>query len=127
MKTPDRILFMFYITLLILFMTSGKSLAFRCGTHLVSDGDTREEVAYKCGDPDFVDSWEEERIYRDFRFERNVDPRTSDLERYRTPFLVKKNVKIDVWTYNLGSNRFTRFLTFENGILAEISTGKKGH
>ena len=34
------------------------SFALRCGTRLVSSGDTKFEVLQKCGEPDFVDSWE---------------------------------------------------------------------
>ena len=105
----------------------GAASAFRCGTQLVSDGDTRAEVIQKCGEPTFVDSWEEELIQRDFGAVRNFDPRTSKYEGSREPFLVKVQVKIDLWTYNLGSTQFTRYLRFENGILKEITTGAKGY
>jgi len=106
---------------------AGVSFAFRCGTNPVSEGDTKAEVVHDCGEPDYVDSWEEERIARDFRVERKYDPRTRSYQSYREPLLVKEKVKIDVWTYNLGSTRFTRYLTFENGILTEITTGEKGY
>jgi len=114
---------------LMVLITAGPSLAFRCGTSLVSEGDMRAEVARKCGEPDYIDSWEEERILRDFRTDRYDDPRTGSRRFYREPFLVKEKVKIDVWTwtYNLGSTQFTRYLTFENGVLVEITTGDKGY
>ena len=101
------------------------SQAFRCGTSLITEGDTKAEVAQECGEPDYVDSWEEERIARDFSSGRVVDPRTRSFERNRIPFLVKKTVKIEVWTYHLGPTHFTRYLTFENGILVDITTGEK--
>lgn len=117
----------FFLIVGAILISAGVSHPFRCGTRLVSDGDTKAQVIHKCGEPDVVDSWEEERIYRDFRFERENDPRTGDYRRNRSPFLVKENVKIDVWTYNLGVTRFIRYLTFENGVLTEIKTGDKGY
>ena len=93
----------------------------------MGEGDTRAEVIQKCGEPTFVDSWEEELIQRDFGAFRNYDPRTDRYEGYREPFLVKVQVKIELWTYNLGPTQFTRYLRFENGILKEITTGAKGY
>jgi hypothetical protein len=93
----------------------------------VGEGDTRAEVIQRCGDPNFVDSWEEELIQRDFGAVWNYDSRTGRYVGSRAPFLVKVQVKIDLWTYNLGSTKFTRYLRFENGILKEITTGAKGY
>jgi hypothetical protein len=101
--------------------------AFRCGTQLVGKGDTRAEVIQRCGEPNFVDSWKEELIQRDFGAVWNYDPRTGRYEGSRAPFLVKVQVKIDLWTYNLGSTKFTRYLRFENGILKKITMGAKGY
>lgn len=127
MNVYDKLSLVFSLIILTILVTAGTSFAFRCGTSLVNDGDTKVEVVHKCGEPDYVDSWEEERIYRDFHFTREYDRRTRSYRRYREPFLVKENVKIDVWTYNLGTTRFIRYLTFENGILTEITTGEKGY
>ena len=101
--------------------------AFRCGTQLVSLEDTRDEVLRMCGQPTSVDSWEEERILRDFRTYRDYDPRTSKDKWYREPFLVKVQVNIELWTYNPGSTQFIRYLRFENGTIKEITTGGKGY
>jgi len=127
MSVHSKILAIFFLTAMMVLDSAATAFAFRCGTRLVSEGDTRAEVAQKCGQPDYIDSWEEARFSRDFRVERPYDPRTRSYRSYREPFLVEETVKIDVWTYNLGSTRFTRYLTFENGILAEISTGQKGY
>jgi len=39
--------------------------------------------------------------------------------------------KMKLWnkrrTFNFGPTRFIRYLTFENGILTEINTGKRGY
>jgi len=127
MKNYYKWSMIFFLIVLMVLGTSVTGFSFRCGTSLVSEGDTRAEVARKCGEPDYVDSWEEERILRDFHVERDYDPRTRSYKFNREPFLVKEKVKIDVWTYNLGSTRFTRYLTFENGILTAIETGNKGY
>ena len=116
-----------FVAVLWVFGNVGAASGFRCGTRLVSEGDTRAEVIQKCGEPTFVDAWEEELIQRDFGAVRNYDSRTGRYEESREPFLVKIQVKIDLWTYNLGPTQFTRYLRFENGILKEISTGAKGY
>lgn len=127
MKKFIKLLSILFLSVAIVLVPAGMSFAFRCGTSLVSEGDTKARVVHKCGEPNFVDSWEEERIDRDFRVEREYDLPSRSNRSYREPFLVKEKVKIDVWTYNLGSTRFTRYLTFENGILTEITTGEKGY
>jgi hypothetical protein len=57
---------------------------------------------------------------------RDFDSESRRYTWYREPFLVKEQVKIEEWTYNLGTTRFVRYLRFENGILTEIRTGDKG-
>jgi hypothetical protein len=108
------------------FVFSDTSFALRCGTRLVSEGDTKAEVVYKCGEPGQVESWEEERIMRDYQ-EPLYQSRYREYLRYRDPFLVKEHVKIEEWTYNLGSSRLIRYLRFENGILRYIATGGYGY
>jgi hypothetical protein len=115
------------VAFLCVFGSVETASAFRCGTQLVGEGDTRAEVIQKCGEPTFVDSWEEELVQRDFGAVPDYDPRTGRYEGSRQPFLVKIQVKIELWTYNLGPTQFTRYLRFENGILREITTGAKGY
>jgi hypothetical protein len=119
-----------YVLSLIIFVVvlglSDASLAFRCGTRLVSEGDSKYEVVQKCGEPDYVESWEEDRIQRDFGLRREYDPEHRRYTWNREPFLVKEKVRIEEWTYNLGPTEFMRYLRFENGILTKISTGDKG-
>jgi hypothetical protein len=107
----------------------------RCGTEVVTEGDTSIQVLSTCGEPQYVDSWVEERIKRDFypyssynspyRSSFNVD-RYSNRNAYRQPFLVKEQVVIERWTYSFGSNRFIHYLFFENGVLMQISQGPRG-
>jgi hypothetical protein len=84
--------------------------AFRCGTHLVSEGDTRSEVIAKCGDP------------------TEVDQRTTILRRpivwiRGRPFNVGEGlveIPVEVWVYNLGPNKLMRRLRFEDGLLVDV-------
>ena len=107
----------------------------RCGTDVVTEGDTSVEVLSSCGEPQYVDSWVEERIKRDFYpYSSYNSPYNSSLNNdrysnrnaYREPFLVKENVVIERWTYSFGSNRFIHYLFFENGVLTQISQGARG-
>lgn len=119
-------LFLASLAVLVVVSTAGAG-DFRCGTRLVSEGDTKFEVLEKCGQPDFVDVRHESRIKRDF-FERSFERRDlDDPERYRFPLFVVEDVEIEEWTYNLGSQRFIRYLTFENGRLVDIKVGDYGY
>jgi hypothetical protein len=107
----------------------------RCGTDVITEGDTSVDVLSTCGEPQYVNSWVEERIKRDFypyssynspySSSFNSD-RYSNRNAYRQPFLVKEDVVIERWTYSFGSNRFIHYLFFENGVLTQISQGPRG-
>ena len=76
------------------------SAGFRCDPELVTDGMTPLEVLERCGEPEFELGWTD----------------------YRYPGLF---VRVDQWSYNLGSNRFRRLLIFENGRLVDIEERDK--
>jgi hypothetical protein len=111
---------------LVLFITFNTlpAHAFRCGTRLISEGDSKFRVLSTCGDPTHIEIWEEERIYRDYRAPRYRD---SENHIYRYPAFVKQLVTIERWTYNLGALKLIRHLIFENGSLVEITTGEHGY
>ena len=109
---------------LLIFLNSLPAHAFRCGTRLISEGDSKFRVLSTCGDPTHIEIWEEERIYRDYRAPRHRD---SENHIYRYPAVVKQLVTIERWTYNLGALKFIRYLIFENGSLVEITTGEHGY
>ena len=109
---------------LLFFFNSLPAHAFRCGTRLISEGDSKFRVLSTCGDPTHIEIWEEERIYRDYRAPRYRD---SENHIYRYPAVVKQLVTIERWTYNLGALKFIRYLIFENGSLVEITTGEHGY
>ena len=115
------------IAILFVFVSVSGASTFRCGTRLVSIEDTQYEVLHMCGEPTSIDAWEEERILRDHRTIRDYNPKTGKYERLKEPFFVRVLVNIELWTYNLGSTKFIRYLKFENGIVKKITTGDKGY
>ena len=102
-----RALFLASILASILF--GGDAFGFTCNNKIVSIGDTKAEVAMKCGEP----------VWRDAR-EEELTEKVDDKTRLRT------SVTIDEWTYNFGPNAFVRILTFSNGKLTEIREGGYG-
>ena len=93
--------------------------AFRCHGRLVYIGDPKTEVLSKCGKADHIEQWEE-----------NPNGYTSKIydyekERYQLPELIKGPIRFERWTYDLGSNQFTRYLFFQNGELYKIERGDK--
>ena len=93
---------------------------FRCGGGLVSVGDSSAKVFEKCGEPTKESKWEEGHntyISQIYDYEK---------ERYQLPELIKGPILMELWTYDLGSNKFIRYLHFANGRLIRIETGEKG-
>lgn len=89
----------------------------RCKGRIVSIGDSTFDVFSKCGDPDWSNTYEVERAAK-----RVYGPTGN-----RETLFVKEKVIVEEWTYNLGSTKFVRYLTFENGILVSIETGNYGY
>jgi hypothetical protein len=92
----------------------------RCQGRLVSIGDTKEEVLDKCDHPDKRDQWEEDH---NSTISQIYDYKT---ERYIAPKRIKQPIRMERWTYNMGTNKFIRYLNFQNGELIKIETGERG-
>ena len=104
------------------------AFAFRCGTRLISEGDRLPRVLEFCGEPDHVDTWQEELVFkRHYHSHRHTDRQASDRLSEPESLWVKKYVTVEQWTYNLGTSRLVRYLTFENGLLVRITTGEHGY
>jgi len=93
--------------------------ALRCHGRLVYIGDQKSDVLSKCGKPDDIEQWEE---MPDGYMSKTYD---YENERYQLPELIKGPILAERWTYHLGSNRFTRYLFFQNGELYKIERGDK--
>lgn len=88
----------------------------RCGAHLVNDGDTRAQVADKCGDPVEVEHRTILRRPAVWVHGRRVFVGNGEIE-----------VPVDLWVYNLGPNQFMRRVRFENGVVVAIDTLDYGY
>lgn len=94
----------------------------RCGTKLVSDGDTLYDVHTRCGDPKFKTRRMEQRTIRDWVSTPCVNSGS------QCGRMVERTVEVQVdeWTYDFGSTQFVRYVTFENGRLLRVDTGSYG-
>ncbi len=96
----------------------------RCNGRLVSTGDTTFDVLSLCGQPDFQNRRVEYRTLRHFV----QGPCVQRHGRVQCGYVAERTVEvvIDEWAYDLGSNRFIRYLTFEQGQLRDVKTGRYG-
>src|SRR5262245_10396401 len=94
-------------------LTAIPAYALQCGNRLVSPGESKTDVWHRCGDPETTD-WRV--IYRAVPV---AAPLFSD-PRYPSRAVTYVPVVIEVWTYNLGPQRFIQELSFEEGRLIEI-------
>jgi hypothetical protein len=90
--------------------------SFRCGSRLVTDGDTAEELLALCGAPTGITRSEIMRRPVTWRFGRPY---------YLSDDLV--SVPVEFWTYNLGPNKLMRRIRLEDGIVVEIETLGQGY
>lgn len=79
----------------------------------VSEGAGKLDVLERCGEPAFVDAWEEAQGVLATRGDAVVGERTT--------------IRIELWTYDLGRNRLVRFVRFENGRVVRVTTGGYGY
>ncbi|MBI5739909.1 MAG: DUF2845 domain-containing protein [Nitrospirae bacterium] len=88
----------------------------RCDS-LVSEGDRKVEILIKCGKPDFIESFGEERV-------------TIILEKLKIEGAFRRQdllVNVEEWTYNLGPRKFLLFLRLENGRVVRKERGDYGY
>lgn len=82
--------------------------ALRCGTHLLSEGDTRGELLARCGDPVDASRRVVERVVR---------------RRVRGQILENSVAVVqETLVFNFGSQRFLREVVLEDGIIRRIDT-----
>ena len=94
-------------------MTVAHADSMRCGSQLVSSGDSRSEVRAKCGEPSDVETRTVlRRAGFEFEGRRGLN--------YNQDTLVE--IPIEVWTYNLGPYKLMRQIQFVNGRIDEIVT-----
>ena len=129
---PSRITIVLSLILSTLMFTNTWASSIRCGSRLITLGDYKARVLSECGEPDYIEVWEEERIYR-FRSHPgyygiydNYEYKHSD-DIYGRAYRIRKLVIIEEWTYNHGPGRFMDHLILENGIVRRITSGDYGY
>lgn len=105
-------------------LTQANAISLRCGLRLITEGDYKAKVLAQCGEPDHVEIWEEERIYR-YYYQPMEDYRYQD--DYLEPRYIKDRVIVEEWTYNHGPHRFMDHVRFENGKVRRIVSGDYGY
>ena len=125
-KTMKKFRMYHFVCMILLFLSFcvGPAYGLRCGSRLICLGDPKSKILHECGEPDDIEVRHEEHV-----FGYNRTPYLYDWEyngHFETSSL-KEVITIEEWTYNFGSTRFIRFLTFVNGRLKEIRTGGYGY
>jgi hypothetical protein len=93
-------------------MAFGDSM--RCGSKLISDGDTQDEVLQYCGEPaEQKRTW----IVRQPRFEVGGQEYS---------FKGQEDVPVDLWTYDFGPNKLMRRVRMVAGKVESIETLEHG-
>lgn len=90
------------ISIIIALSFSNQALALRCGSKLVIEGDHMYSVLKKCGKPQFEFRYYVDRSY--FYYGR----------------VITRQIVVDEWTYDRGSNRFPMLVKFTNGRVESI-------
>jgi hypothetical protein len=84
--------------------------ALRCGSRLITEGDTIDEVLAYCGEPaERNRTW----IRRQPRFEYGGQ---------EIPFPGEEDVPVDLWTYDFGANKLKRRIRIVAGKVDSIET-----
>lgn len=102
----------------LLLAASAHADSMRCGSQLVSSGDSRSEVRAKCGEPTDVES---RKVLRRAGFE--IEGRRGF--NYNQDTFVE--IPVEVWTYNFGPYKLMRQIQFVNGRIDEIVTMGYGY
>ena len=87
--------------------------AVRCDPSGVDEGDTKLELLATCGEPTLRDAWEELRGVASFSGGAAEAATVA--------------VTVEIWTYDLGPNRFIRWFQIESGRIVAEGTGGYGY
>ena len=93
----------------------------RCGTRLVTPGDSKAEVLQRCGEPVFKETT---KLLKETGQSTITLGSALGSERISTS-QSEEIVPIEEWTYKPGDGQFMRILTFRAGTLESIRLGDK--
>ncbi len=100
------------LVFIILCLAAGDASAFRCGSGMVSAGDSKARVLIICGKPTAK--------------EKVGDKNKTSTVAVKNKTTKKSSSKAEVWYYNCGSRDYIYALTFEDGVLKKEDTEGKG-
>lgn len=83
----------------------------RCGSKLVSDDDTLEQVRAKCGEAAEIQRTSVWRVPLVWIGGRRIRAGNDLIE-----------VPVELWIYNFGPNKFMRRVRFEDGLVVDVET-----
>ncbi len=126
MRGLNRVVLVFPLALVVVAATAVAD-SMRCGSYVVSDGDSQSRVLDLCGEP--RRAWQDgfvEQVVR--RNDRYYDPSTTpqtypNLPGYETE--IRRLIPVYKWEYNLGRGTFLKTLVFQGDILAQIIDGPR--
>lgn len=97
----------------------------RCGSRLVSDGDTTYDVRERCGEPTQATRRVEQRVLRDYV----AGPCVGAGAQLQCGRVIERvvDVVVEEWLYDFGPQQFIHYLTFEQSRLQRVNTGGYGH
>jgi hypothetical protein len=107
-----------FLCLLIVAASASPALALRCGTSLVTEGQSKFDVLQRCGQPAYTDSHVEYRS----GMSNPLAPRPLDSLEPGFPYPTVREVTVEEWVYNFGPTQLMPSLIFENGTLIKIRT-----
>ncbi|MFN8388772.1 MAG: DUF2845 domain-containing protein [Bdellovibrionota bacterium] len=108
----------------------------RCDERVLDVGFTQAEVIDRCGEPTSIHRatitrWVSETSHSgsfpEADFPSGPEPNAVGPNGARIQRGLLVSVEVEKWFYNLGKRRFTRTLTFEDGELVKIETGRYGY
>ena len=105
-----------FAAIIFLSFSTGDVWAFRCGSGLVSEGDSKRQLLATCGQP-----MSKEKECADRQTETKINKKTGKIKRAS-----KCSEKVEVWYYNCGENDFIYKLIFEDGKIENITTEGRG-
>ena len=98
----------------VLLASNASADSLRCGSKVITEGDTIEKVQQYCGEPTETQrTW----MTRKPRFEYGGQ---------EIPFEGSEDVPVDLWTYDFGPNKLVRRIRFIAGKVDSIETREHG-
>jgi len=133
MNKPISCLISFGLCFTILLLPSS-SESFRCGSEIVSRGDSTGNVLARCGSPEYKTSeptkktgeFSSDSVHRLKTTQRGSNYYTKGRS-YTSGYYEEEETKVEHWFYNCGDHDFVYDLEFKNNILISEKTTTRGY